>query len=62
MFTDPPPPTYYVGVKDMNHVLEIGTDLRLPCYFTALAAERLKGPPPQLLEGPLTTEWSERKD
>ena len=62
MFTDPPPPTYYVGVKDMSHVLDIGKDLRLPCFFTALCNELLKGPPPKLLDGPLTTEWIKSKD
>ncbi|MCX5998060.1 MAG: NAD(P)-dependent oxidoreductase [Chloroflexi bacterium] len=49
MWTDPPPPTYYVGVKDMNHVLQIGMEIRQPCPFTALACEFLKGPPPRIL-------------
>jgi len=49
MFTDPPPPTYYVGTKDLNHVLQIGTEIRQPCPFTALACELLKGPPPQIV-------------
>jgi len=48
MWTDPPPPTYYVGVKDMSHVLEIGLELRQPCPFTAMACELLKGPPPKI--------------
>ena len=48
MWTDPPPPTYYVGVKDMSHVLEIGKELRQPCPFTAMTCEMLKGPPPTL--------------
>ena len=52
MWTDPPPPTYYVGAKDMSHVLDIGLDLRQPCPFTALACELLKGPPPRILQGP----------
>src|SRR5512136_137004 len=39
MWTDPPPPTYYVGVKDMNHVLQIGMQLRQPCHFTAMTCE-----------------------
>lgn len=56
MMCDPPPPTYYVGVKDMSHVLDIGKDLRLPCHFTALCCELLKGPPPPLLEGPKTSQ------
>jgi len=45
---DPPSPTYYVGAKDMSHVLDIGKELRLPCFFTALACELLKGPPPKI--------------
>jgi len=49
MWTDPPPPTYYVGVKDLNHVLQIGMEIRQPCLFTALACELLKGPPPKIL-------------
>jgi 3-hydroxyisobutyrate dehydrogenase-like beta-hydroxyacid dehydrogenase len=49
MWTDPPPPTYYVGVKDMNHVLQIGVELRQPCHFTAMTCEFLKGPPPRIL-------------
>jgi 3-hydroxyisobutyrate dehydrogenase-like beta-hydroxyacid dehydrogenase len=49
MWTDPPPPTYYVGVKDLNHVLQIGMEMRQPCLFTALACELLKGPPPKIL-------------
>jgi len=48
MWTDPPPPTYYVGAKDMSHVLEIGFELRQPCPFTALACELMKGPPPKI--------------
>jgi len=49
MWTDPPPPTYFVGAKDANHVLQIGLDLRQPCPFTALACELMKGPPPKIL-------------
>ena len=50
MNTDPPPPTYYVGAKDLNHVLQIGLSLRQPCPFTALACEFQKGPPSQILK------------
>jgi len=50
MNTDPPPPTYYVGAKDLNHVLQIGLSLRQPCPFTALACELQKGPPSQILK------------
>jgi len=49
MYTDPPPPTYYVGAKDMTHVLQIGLELRQPCPFVALRCEQLKGPPPKIL-------------
>ncbi|MCP4603301.1 MAG: NAD(P)-dependent oxidoreductase [Proteobacteria bacterium] len=52
MWTDPPPPTYYMGVKDMAHVLRIGLDVRQSCPFTALACEHLKGPPPSILPSP----------
>lgn len=52
MWTDPPPPTYYVGAKDLSHVLNIGLDLRQPCPFTALAAEMCKGDPPRILKSP----------
>jgi len=54
MFTDPPPPTYYVGAKDMMHALNIGLEVRQPCPFTAMVCEASKGPPPQLIKGPKT--------
>ncbi len=38
----------------MSHVLDIGRKLRLPCFFTALCCELLKGPPPKLLSEPMT--------
>jgi len=57
MWTDPPPPTYYVGVKDMSHVLEIGKELRQPCPFTAMCCEMLKGPPPTLGGKPMVPEF-----
>jgi len=57
MWTDPPPPTYYVGVKDMSHVLEIGKELRQPCPYTAMACEMLKGPPPTLGGKPMKPEF-----
>lgn len=56
MWTDPPPPTYFVGVKDMSHVLEIGKELRQPCPFTAMTCEMLKGPPPTLGGKPMKPE------
>jgi len=52
MWTDPPPPTYYVGAKDLGHVLDVGLDLRQPAPLTALCCELCKGPPPKMLQGP----------
>jgi 3-hydroxyisobutyrate dehydrogenase-like beta-hydroxyacid dehydrogenase len=52
MWTDPPPPTYYVGAKDLGHVLAIGLELRQPTPLTALCCELSKGPPPKILQGP----------
>ena len=52
MFTDPPPPTYYVGAKDLGHAVAIGLELRQPAPITALLCEFCKGPPPKLLKGP----------
>ncbi|MFO8010885.1 MAG: NAD(P)-dependent oxidoreductase [Dehalococcoidia bacterium] len=52
MYTDPPPPTYYAGAKDMGHVLDIATPLRQPCHFTALAYAFCQGPPPKLRQKP----------
>jgi 3-hydroxyisobutyrate dehydrogenase-like beta-hydroxyacid dehydrogenase len=52
MWTDPPPPTYYVGAKDLGHVLDIGVELRQPTPLTALCCELCKGPPPKILQGP----------
>ena len=49
MFADPPPPTYYVGAKDLGHVLDVGLDLRQPTPLTALCCELSKGPPPKIL-------------
>lgn len=50
MWTDPPPPTYYVGAKDMSHALTIGLEVRQPCPISALLCELQKGPPPKILE------------
>jgi len=50
MWTDPPPPTYYVGAKDLNHALTIGLEMRQPCPISALMCELQKGPPPKILE------------
>lgn len=46
MFTDPPPPTYYVGAKDLSYALEIAHEMGLPCPMAALACELgFMGPP-----------------
>ncbi|MFO8010483.1 MAG: NAD(P)-dependent oxidoreductase [Dehalococcoidia bacterium] len=50
MWTDPPPPTYYVGAKDLSHSLNIGLELRQPCPINALLCELQKGPPPRIGE------------
>jgi len=43
---DPPPPTYYVGAKDLQYALEIAMDLLQPCPITALVKElQISGPP-----------------
>ncbi len=48
MWTDPPPPTYYVGAKDMSHALSIGLELRQPCPISAVLCELQKGDPPKI--------------
>lgn len=43
---DPPPPTYYVGAKDLHYALEIALDLLQPCPISALVKElQVSGPP-----------------
>ncbi len=43
---DPPPPTYYVGAKDLQYALEIAMDMLQPCPITALVKElQISGPP-----------------
>lgn len=48
MWTDPPPPTYYVGAKDLSHALNIGLELRQPCPISAILCELQKGAPPRI--------------
>jgi len=44
--TDPPPPTYYVGAKDLGYALEIAHELGQPCPIAALVCEmQISGPP-----------------
>lgn len=43
---DPPPPTYYVGAKDLHYALEIAMDMLQPCPVAALVKElQISGPP-----------------
>ncbi len=43
---DPPPPTYYVGAKDLHYALEIALEMLQPCPITALVKElQVSGPP-----------------
>jgi len=43
---DPPPPTYYVGAKDLHYALEIAMEMMQPCPITALVKElQISGPP-----------------
>jgi len=45
-FTYPPPPTYYVGAKDLSHALDIAHEIGQPCPISALVCElQLMGPP-----------------
>ena len=48
MFTDPPPPTYYVGAKDLGYALAIAHELGQPCPVTALCCELNYVSPPRL--------------
>lgn len=43
---DPPPPTYYVGAKDLHYALEIAMEMMQPCPISALVKElQISGPP-----------------
>ena len=43
---DPPPPTYYVGAKDLHYALEIALEMLQPCPIAALVKElQVSGPP-----------------
>lgn len=44
--TDPPPPTYYVGAKDLSYALEIAHEIGQPCPIAGLVCElQVMGPP-----------------
>lgn len=46
MMTDPPPPTYYVGAKDLSYALAISHEIGQPCPIAGLVCElQLMGPP-----------------
>jgi 3-hydroxyisobutyrate dehydrogenase-like beta-hydroxyacid dehydrogenase len=51
-FKEPPPPTYYVGGKDLRYALEIGHEIGQPCPIAALVCELQKTGPPKLPEPP----------
>lgn len=48
MFTDPPPPSYYVGSKDLAYALAIAHELGQPCPMAALDCELNYLSPPKL--------------
>jgi 3-hydroxyisobutyrate dehydrogenase-like beta-hydroxyacid dehydrogenase len=48
MFTDPPPPSYYVGSKDLGYALSIAHEMGQPCPMAALACELNYLSPPKL--------------
>lgn len=48
MMTDPPPPTFYVGAKDLSYALEIGHQIGQSSPIAALVCELLKRGPPKL--------------
>jgi len=46
MWTSPPPPTYYVGAKDLGYALTIAHELGQPCPIAGLVCElQFMGPP-----------------
>jgi 3-hydroxyisobutyrate dehydrogenase-like beta-hydroxyacid dehydrogenase len=47
-FQEPPPPTYYVGGKDLSYALEIAHQIGQPCPIAALVCELQKMGPPKL--------------
>ena len=48
MMTEPVPPTYYVGAKDLSYALEIAHEIGQPCPVAALVCELQIGGPPKL--------------
>ena len=52
MWTDPPPPTYYVGAKDLSYALAIGHELNQSSPIAALVCELAKKGPPKEFSRP----------
>ena len=53
MWTDPPPPTYYMGTKDLSYALAIGHELGQPNPIAALVCEIMKKGPPKEFSKPI---------
>ncbi|MCX5998474.1 MAG: NAD(P)-dependent oxidoreductase [Chloroflexi bacterium] len=47
MWTDPPPPTYYVGAKDLSYALAIGHEMGQSMPISAIVCELSKRGPPK---------------
>lgn len=52
MWTNPPPPTYYVGAKDLGYALTIAHELGQPCPIAGLVCELQYMGPPRLPAAP----------
>jgi 3-hydroxyisobutyrate dehydrogenase-like beta-hydroxyacid dehydrogenase len=48
MMADPPPPTFFVGAKDLSYALAIAHEVGQSCPIAALVCELLKKGPPKL--------------
>jgi 3-hydroxyisobutyrate dehydrogenase len=53
MWTDPPPPTYHVGSKDLSYALAIGHELGQSSPIAALVCELAKKGPPKEFSHPV---------
>ncbi|RLC95547.1 MAG: hypothetical protein DRI40_05655 [Chloroflexi bacterium] len=53
MWTDPPPPTYYVGAKDLSYALAIAHEVNQACPIAALVCELAKKGPPKEFSRPV---------
>jgi 3-hydroxyisobutyrate dehydrogenase len=52
MWTHPPPPTYYVGAKDLSYALTVAHELGQPCPIAGLVCELQFTGPPRLPAAP----------